>query len=1031
MSNKTNNEEYTVDSIQVLDDIQHIRLRKGMYIGETYDPHHLFSEAFDNAIDEAQSGNSDLTIIKKFKDENGKLHYYVRDHGRGIPIGKILYGEKEVEALQILFTKCNSGAKFSSDNYRICSGTHGVGGVCICALSEWMRVTTIRDHRSVSLVTEFGEVKDLVYSDTDEENGVEIEFIPDPSEFESSEIPDSFIIDRCEVAQAMGYPVDLFINDKKIEIKINSLLDLIHLQPDVTEYCSDVIKVKDESTGESFIVGFKYTSDTKYRINGYTNLLYNSYGGTHTRCTIDAVTQAWSKYTEERSLVWDDCLLGMKIVVAAFIDNIAFSSQTKDKLTVPKSQLKTLTDLLSLKFEEWIESHKDLCTKLLDRFSEYRAAQRKLESQKEIMNVVQISKKDKSGRLRRGSSVVSSLIDCTSPSKEDTELYICLAGDTKIKMLDGTSPTLEELTERYKDPDEEFWVYSCDDSGEFIPAKAHNPRLTRYVDELYEISLSDGTIVKCTGNHKFMNRETMDWIRTDEMTVGTSLHHLSFGKTADGRCTVFVNKDSSYKEEPVYRIIGNLFYKEEHDRLFNRFRRTGDVLDRPQLHHKNCNKFDDRPENIECITQREHWDGYRHGSLSSQRITDYNRSDSHKRDMKIAWSNPELRKRMSVGGKHTDLSKQKLHDLAVDPNSRVCAKTWSETYNNSEKHHIDLITRFERFPNLKEKYSQRTSEMNKNPQIKRNQMRGRIGKIMRALFDRGLEFSEESWNLVNSQLHHSSVKYSTILKYFDSYEEACKFGQNWNYKVVSIKRISSPHTPVYCMTVDSTHRFALENGLISKNCEGLSASGSIARPRNKEFQAVLPLRGKIKNIAGYSLKDALKFETVANIVNSIGCGIGESADPEKSRYEKIIISADKDSDGSHIVALVLTAIVNLLPSIVKAGMVYILDAPFYKYWTKDGKHHYTSDFNEVPQWSFDNHKFLRFKGLGSMDDSDFKDACLNAENRVLFQVEYPDDLERFNHLAGTSAGRNELLSHYGVIRSISDLEEDESVDEDS
>lgn len=785
-NSKQTNNEYTVDSIQVLDDIQHIRLRKGMYIGETYDPHHLFSEAFDNAIDEAQSGNSDLTIIKKFKDENGKLHYYVRDHGRGIPIGKILYGEKEVEALQILFTKCNSGAKFSSDNYRICSGTHGVGGVCICALSEWMKVTTIRDHKSVSLITELGEVRDLVYTDTDEENGVEIEFIPDPSEFESSEIPDSFIIDRCEVAQAMGYPIDLFINNKKIEIKINSLLDLIHLQPDVTEYCSDVIKVRDESTGESLIVGFKYTSDTKYRISGYTNLLYNSYGGTHTRCTIDAITQAWSKYTEERSLVWDDCLLGMKIVVAAFIDNIAFSSQTKDKLTVPKSQLKTLTDLFSLKFEEWIESHKNLCTKLLDRFSEYRAAQRKLESQKEIMNVVQISKKDKSGRLRRGSSVVSSLIDCTSPSKENTELYICLAGDTKIKMLDGTSPTLEELTERYKDPDEEFWVYSCDDSGEFIPAKAHNPRLTRYVDELYEISLSDGTTVKCTGNHKFMNKETMDWIRADEMTVGTSLH---------------------------------------------------------------------------CVADME--DG-------------------------------------------------------------VCA---------------------------------------------------------------------------------------------------CA--------VVSIKRISSPHTPVYCMTVDSTHRFALENGLISKNCEGLSASGSIARPRNKEFQAVLPLRGKIKNIAGYSLKDALKFETVANIVNSIGCGIGESADPEKSRYDKIIISADKDSDGSHIVALVLTAIVNLLPSIVKAGMVYILDAPFYKYWTKDGKHHYTSDFDEVPQWSFDNHKFLRFKGLGSMDDSDFKDACLNAENRVLFQVEYPDDLERFNHLAGTSAGRNELLSHYGVIRSISDLEEDEFTDEES
>lgn len=149
------------------------------------------------------------------------------------------------------------------------------------------------------------------------------------------------------------------------------------------------------------------------------------------------------------------------------------------------------------------------------------------------------------------------------------------------------------------------------------------------------------------------------------------------------------------------------------------------------------------------------------------------------------------------------------------------------------------------------------------------------------------------------------------------------------------------------------------------------------------------------------------------------CGVGDSADPSKSRYERIIIATDADPDGCHIVALILTALVNLVPPIVKAGMVYLLDPPLYKYEIGN-EVKYTSNFEEVPS----NAKhFIRFKGLGAMEDEDFKNTCLNKENRTLYQVSYPDDIDYFNTISGTSWGRSELLKSYGIIHDVtSDFE---------
>lgn len=137
---------YNSDSIKVLSDIEHMRARKGMYIGEASDPRQLLSEIFDNAMDEVQAGYSNELIVTI---DTSKNIYSVRDFGRGIPHGKKLLdsGEKK-EVVEILITKSNSGGKFDTDSYNYSSGLHGLGLTITNALSDWIEVAS---HRNISL----------------------------------------------------------------------------------------------------------------------------------------------------------------------------------------------------------------------------------------------------------------------------------------------------------------------------------------------------------------------------------------------------------------------------------------------------------------------------------------------------------------------------------------------------------------------------------------------------------------------------------------------------------------------------------------------------------------------------------------------------------------------------------------------------------------------------------------------------------------------------------------------------------------
>jgi DNA gyrase/topoisomerase IV subunit B len=184
--------------------------------------------------------------------------------------------------------------------------------------------------------------------------------------------------------------------------------------------------------------------------------------------------------------------------------------------------------------------------------------------------------------------------------------------------------------------------------------------------------------------------------------------------------------------------------------------------------------------------------------------------------------------------------------------------------------------------------------------------------------------------------------------------------------------------------------------------------------RDKATQAVLPIRGKILNTTYKDLKEVIQNKEICDIANSIGCGIGPQCDASKSRYERVIISADADPDGLQINCLVLAVFINLFPDMVKQGRVYVSLPPLYC-WGKSAKDYgWCNKVEDIPATAKDVH---RFKGLGEMNDDQLYYFLVDKNTRNVLQIEYPSDIDEFNKILGTSEGKGSLLKDLGIILS--------------
>ena len=411
--------ENNYDKLTVLSDIEHIRRRSGMYIGETQNPTHLFFEVFDNAIDEAQNGFC-KKIIVEINNEEG--WFSIEDNGRGFPQGfdKIQNNYYPI----IAFTTTKSGGKFDSNSYGIKSGLNGVGLACVTALSDVVRLDTFRDKSKFSVEFDYSDYQDPVIENLQaNKNGTKIWVKPSLKHFDSNKLDLVKIMYRFKIAATFIKGIEIIYNGEvvkplsKEELCENSDVCLFELE--------NISKSK-----ESYKILFGYSeSSIDKAISGSVNLLGVNQGS-HILLLEKVIKESFKEVVDEETAEYldeKDYLCGFRGFILVNLAEPSYSSQTKEKLVGSlEKNYKEIYDVVKKDILKLFKSEDFQRTKeiLIMKFRDYRSSINKLNSSKYIDEIIKLNKSETN--IDRSSSLEDSkLIDCNSVSREETELVIC------------------------------------------------------------------------------------------------------------------------------------------------------------------------------------------------------------------------------------------------------------------------------------------------------------------------------------------------------------------------------------------------------------------------------------------------------------------------------------------------------------------------------------------------------------------------------------------------------------------------------
>ena len=442
--------EYGADQIQILEGLEAVRKRPGMYIGSTSvrGLHHLVYEIVDNSVDEALAGFCNTITVRIHQDNS----ITVRDNGRGIPVD--IQKKAGKSALEVVFTVLHAGGKFGGAGYKVSGGLHGVGASVVNALSEWLHVKVYKEGKIYTMSFAKGKVQkpiECIGTCSEEEQGTEVHFLPDASIFEESVYDFETLKIRLRETAFLTKNLKIRLVDER---EGQEQEKEFHYEGGIQEFVSFLNKGKEalypdviycEGEKEKILVEVAMQHNDSYTENIYTfvNNINTPEGGTHLTGFKNALTKTFNDYARQNKLLKDseanlsgeDIREGLTCIISVKIENPQFEGQTKQKLGTSEAQV-AVQGIVSEQLTYFLEQNpavaKVICEKSI-LAQRARAAARKARDLTRRKSALD------------GVGLPGKLADCSSKDPERCEIFI-VEGDSALgPAKEGRNPETQAV----------------------------------------------------------------------------------------------------------------------------------------------------------------------------------------------------------------------------------------------------------------------------------------------------------------------------------------------------------------------------------------------------------------------------------------------------------------------------------------------------------------------------------------------------------------------------------------------------------
>ncbi len=968
--------EYGASNIKVLKGLEAVRKRPGMYIGDTSTKglHHLVYEVVDNSIDEAMAGFCDTIKVTLTKAGSA----IIEDNGRGIPVG--IHPTEGISAATVVLTVLHAGGKFDKDTYKVSGGLHGVGVSVVNALSKDLHLTVFKDGQIHEQDFKAGIPQEpLVVSGKTRKKGTKIEFWADETIFtEGTTFQKEILMKRFKELAYLNPKITIDFRDERDGTK-----ELFHFEGGIKQFVEDMNTKTPLSTAQFFQgkaddieidIALMYCDADSEKSLSFVNNIKTADGGTHEAGFRAGLTRSMSSYISKNAnakekgtkITGEDCKEGLIAIVSVRVPEPQFEGQTKGKLG--SSYVRPLVQkFFSESFNKYLEENPIEAKAIMGQIL---LAARGRDAAKRAKDLVKRKDSMSIGTLP------GKLADCQTKDATSAEIYLvegdsaggCFTGDTQLSLADGRNLSFLELIEEDKLGKENF-CYTIKDNGTVGIEKILYPRKTQSNATLVEVTLDNGEVIRCTPNHKFMIRNG-EYLEAKNLKDGQSLMPL-YKKLSkiENRITIegyeMVQNPQDSKWIFTHMLSNN--WNLENSIYTN--------IEKAHKHHIDFNKLNNNPNNLELLSPDEHL------KLHRKHISKTLHTPEAKEKARLAHQNPEYKKRASLKSKeHSKMlstkakkqwedeaykeymknryltfyySNQEYRESTLERLNSNQKEYWGKK-ENREKQSQKTTDYYKNNPQAKEELSKKAKEQWNNEELKRwrsektkkqmsnpNNIKIKLETERETRIKNSLELLNrvgiDNYEKERKETKNRKVfKIETLLAKIDKSQNYPSFLNpneliqsnlyTYNHTVISVKKISIQED-VYDIEVPNTHNFALSSGVFVHN--------SAKQGRDRVFQAILPLKGKILNVEKARLEKILKSDEIKNMITALGCGIGEEFNEEKLRYHKVIIMTDADVDGSHIQTLLMTFFFRFLKPIIEKGYLYLAQPPLYRY--KKGK----------------------------------------------------------------------------------------------